>query len=299
LILPARRLALLLLSLLPLAAQADSLRLCDHSTALDAAQRDQLLRVAAVVKSTLDRSGRSVALLSRSGLDLDRFGVRYSHAGISLRSSANGPWSVRQLYYACDEGRPRIFDQGVAGFVMGISAPEQAYLSAVTLPAAAAAELERAALDNASALQLLGSRYSANAHAFGLLYQNCNQWVAELLALTWGRPASDAPPRQRAQQWLRQQGYEPTTVAAGPLYMLAGLFVPWVHQGDHPEADLQRGVYRVSLPQAIESFVQRQVPGAERLEFCHDGRRVVVHRGWTPIAPGCVPGAGDEVVALD
>ena len=52
-------------------------------------------------------------------MDLSRFGVRYSHSGVSLKTGDNAPWSVRQLYYACDEERPRLYDQGLAGFVFG------------------------------------------------------------------------------------------------------------------------------------------------------------------------------------
>jgi hypothetical protein len=40
------------------------------------------------------------------------------------------------------------------------------------------------------------------------------------------------------------------------------------------------------------------VPGAQRLEFCHTERHVVVRRGWTPLAEGCVPEDGDTVVPL-
>ena len=68
---------------------------------------------------TLEASGQAVALVARSGLDLDRFAVRYSHAGVSLRDSPNTPWSVRQLYFACEERAPRLYDQGLAGFVQG------------------------------------------------------------------------------------------------------------------------------------------------------------------------------------
>lgn len=288
-----------LLAAAPL-AQAESLRLCDLQATTTTAQKDRLLRFAALVKNELERSGGRAALLSRSGLELQRFEQRYSHAGISLRASANGPWSVRQLYYACDEGRPRLFDQGMAGFVLGIAEPDEAYVSLVTLPPAAAAALERVALDNALALQLLGQRYSANAHPQSQLFQNCNQWVAELMALAWGGDADTGlAPRVRAQRWLAAQHYEPSTVQAGPLLMLAGLFVPWVHRSDHPEADLQAGRFQLSLPASLERFVQQQLPGAHRVEFCTDGRQAVVHRGWSPVAAGCRPGPGDEVVALD
>jgi len=81
--------------------------------------------------------------------------------------------------------------------------------------------------------------------------------------------------------------------------MWATALAPWLHNDDHPPEDQARNIYRVSMPASIEAFVQAQLPGAARLEFCHSGRRVVVHRGWTPIADGCVPGEDDTVVVLD
>jgi hypothetical protein len=175
------------------AAPAAALRYCDRPAEASPAEQDRLLRVGALIKSELERSGRRVALIARSGLDLSRFGVRYSHAGVSLQASPNTPWSVRQLYYACDERRPRLFDQGLAGFLLGVDDPALGYISMVLLPEGESAALERAALDNAQALSLLGGSYSANAHPQSLRYQNCNQWLAELLALAQGA-ASGTPP---------------------------------------------------------------------------------------------------------
>jgi hypothetical protein len=63
-------------------AQA-SLRYCEPLTTLSAPQQDQMLRFTAAVKAQLAQSGQPAALVSRSGLDLSRIGLRYSHAGIS------------------------------------------------------------------------------------------------------------------------------------------------------------------------------------------------------------------------
>jgi hypothetical protein len=67
----------LLAGLWPWAAcQASAMRYCDQPAPLTAQQQDRLLRLAAVIKTTLDDSGQRLALIARSGLDLDRFGVR-------------------------------------------------------------------------------------------------------------------------------------------------------------------------------------------------------------------------------
>lgn len=280
------------------------MRHCDEPAALSAVQHDRLLRFTGVIRAALEASGDSVALVSRSGTDLVRFGQRYSHAGLSLRASAGTAWAVRQLYFACDERRPRIFDQGLAAFVQGMDRPALGFVSVVLLPAADATVLEKHALDKRLALALLGPHYSANAHAFSTRYQNCNQWVAELLATAWrGGDIDNAEPaalRAQAQDWLQAAAYAPTVFNVGSrLLMWAGALSPWLHSDDHPPQDIEQARYRVSMPASLEALVQRQAPGARRLEFCHTTTHIVMRRGWQPLGDACQAGPQDSVIALD
>jgi hypothetical protein len=303
---PARRRAPLLALLALLGAlgpwarcEAGAFRYCEPPAELDASQQDLAFRFGAVIKSTLDTSGAALALVARSGLDLSRFGLRYSHAGISLRDSPNGPWSVRQLYFDCNERRPRLFDEGIAGFLVGSGDPNTRYFSVVLIPGAEDT-LAPAVRENRLALRLVGATYSANAYAYGLRYQNCNQWVAEMLGVAWGGLADREDLRAEAQGWLQGQGYQPTRFEVGnPLLMWLGGVLPWLHRDDHPTQDIAEGRFRVSMPQSIEAFARARVPGARRIEFCHAGKRIVVREGWTPIAQGCVPEAGDRVIELE
>lgn len=284
------------------AALAGGLVFCERSSNISAADQDRMLRFTAVVKEELERSGSRVALVSRAGTDLSRFDIRYSHAGIALRDSPNGAWSVRQLYYACDESRPRLFDQGMAGFVTGADAARLGYVSIVTLAGPQADMLEAAALDKPLALTLLAGDYSANAYAWATRYQNCNQWVIEMMAAAWGslHGGSTAGAREAAQQWLREQQYEPQPVQIpGQGLMFAGQFIPLIHLSDHPQDDVFALKLRVSLPGAIEAFTHRQAPQAQRVEMCYDTRHVVVHRGWQALGPGCEAGPGDEVMDFE
>jgi hypothetical protein len=280
-------------------AQAGIPPLCERGKELSAEDQDRVLRFAAVAKQELERSGAGLALVSRAGLDLSRFGLLYSHAGIALKDNPEGPWAVRQLYYACDESRPRLFDQGIAGFAMGAEAPSSGHLSLLFLPDEQAAPLARAALDKRLALALLAGRYSANAYAFGTRYQNCNQWVAELIASAWGGLDDGKDARGHAQAWLRTQGY-----IAGPVkvpsrwMMFAGQFVPLVHVNDHPVDDIYALALQVSVPDSIESFVRHQAPQTRRVELCHDRQRIVVHHGWEPLGAECAPLPGDDIIPL-
>ncbi len=272
---------------------------CDRAHQLTAGQQDRILRFAAVVREELALADTDTVLISRSGLDLSRFNIRYSHAAIAWRDE-DKVWTARQLYYACEEERPRIYDQGMAGFAMGIDNPALGYISIVKVPAEAAQMLKEAALDKQRVLRLLAATYSANAYAYGLNYQNCNQWVMETMAAGWGHLDDGADLRERAQLWLQQAHYapEPTPVNSHWL-MFASSFVPLLHLDDHPAEDRYALKLKISLPSTVETFVHEQYPSSERVEICHDGKQVVVHRGWTPIADGCVPGEGDRVVPLD
>ncbi len=272
---------------------------CERALDISAAEQDRVLRFAGAVKGELERSGAGVALIARAGLELSRFGQLYSHAGIAQRDNPGGPWAVRQLYYACDESRPRLFDQGIAGFALGADAPSRGHIALLFLPHADGALLEKAALDKRLGLALLSGQYSANAYAYGTRYQNCNGWVAELIASAWGGLEGQARAREDAQAWLHAQGY-----TAGPVripshwMMFAGQFVPLVHMNDHPLDDLHALALHVSVPASIEDFVRRRMPQAQRVELCHDSRRIVVRRGWEGIGPSCEPQPGDEVIAL-
>lgn len=278
-----------------------SVRLCDRGTPLSAVQQDRLLQFAGVMRQVLADSGVSAAVVARSGTNLSKVGLRYSHAGVSLREPDGdaSAWSVRQLYFACDEGRPRIYDQGLAGFVSGTDDPQQVYVSLLLLPEAQAAPLAVATRDRRLALSLQTGDYSANAYPWSVRYQNCNQWVMELLAAAWGGLAAGPALRAQAQGWLAQDGYDPAPLQIRSHWIkLAAGFVPWVRLDDHPDDERYSLQLRTSVPATISAYVQQRVPGARRVELCHTPAHIVVHEGWTPIAEGCRPGPGDTVIPL-
>ncbi|OWQ43712.1 hypothetical protein CDL60_28815 [Roseateles noduli] len=291
---------------------AQAATFCDRGNEISATEQDRQLQVVAIARRALEASGASAALVSRSGTDLSRFQLQYSHSGIALKDSRNSPWSVRQLYYACDESQAKLYDQGLAGFLLSAGRTEPIRLSIVTLPEREGARLAASALDNRRSLALLSSRYSATAYAFSTRYQNCNQWVAELMGFAWA-PRDDnaaaaaaaaatvgaSPTRQQAQQWLKTLGYDPAPVVVpSHTIMFAAQFVPLVHSDDHPIDDLYAMRLQVSTPAALEAFTHRLVPDAQRVEFCATGSTIVVRRGWEPLPADCRAAAGDEVLPL-
>lgn len=292
-----RLLALTLLALLSgvRAALAGPI-LCGLPPEPDASAQRRFLHISAAVRAALERHPQAaVALVARDGTDLSRWGLRHSHAGLALRAHPRGPWTVRQLYYDCESGAPRVFDQGLAGFAHGSRLPDRGFLSLTLLPGEAALALESAALDDAAALGLLHQRYSANAYAFSERYQNCNQWLAELMALAWG----GARTRGAAQAWLREAGYEAQVVDVGWLgWLWLSRLSPWLHLDDHPEEDRARARLRISLPQALHDWLVRRHDTAVHLQVCWQGERLVLRHDARPLPADCAVDAGDEVVAL-
>ena len=276
--------AMAVLAALP--AQA-SMRFCGLPPDRSVAQEERLLLLTAAVKAELQREGAPVALVSRSGLNLGRFGLRYTHAGWSLREGADLPWAVRQLYFDCDEQFPRLFDQGLTGFVRGVDDPELAFISVVWLPQGPAEALAAAATDKARALSLQSGRYSANAYAFSTRSQNCNQWALELLAHAVAPPSSQ-PPRPAAQAWLREAGYEPSVVNVGAWWGVSALS-PWLHNDEHPLLQPEQPRYSVSTPESLEAFIRQQWPEARRVELCVGPQGVQVARGWERLNTRCEP----------
>lgn len=294
---------LLAVCLFLLTAQAlggsGSLLLCNHSVQGTPGQNDQLLQMSQVVRAILDEADAPAVLASRSGIDLDRYGVRYSHAGISLKDSPNTRWSVRQLYYACEDRTARIYDQGLPGFVLDHDPVPALYVSLVFLPPEAASRLARAALDQRLDLGLLEPAYSANAYPFSTRYQNCNQWLIELIAYAFGPPQGDAVSRAAAQDWLRANDYRPSVIDVRHRMMVwLANFVPLLHNDDQPAETLAQARYQLSLPQGVEEFVHRRYPQSRRVEVCVNAAHIVVHRGWQPMADGCAAGPGDDVRPL-
>lgn len=276
-----------------LAQASTSMRFCAGETARDASQQDRVLQVAARLREVLAAHGQPAALLARAGTQLGRFGLRYTHAALVLEEHPLAPWGVRQLYFACDERRPRLFDQGLAGFLLGADDPERGFASLLLLPAEAAAPLAAAGGDRERALALLSGEYMANAHPQDLLRQNCNQWLAELLALSWADDPK-ASTREQAQAQLQRWAYAPEPVRYGtPLWRWLAVFVPWFSMDGHPAEDLASNQLVTSLPPDLERLAQRLWPAARRVELCYTPTHWVLRQGGTPLGEDCQAEPGD------
>ncbi len=280
------------------AQAATSVRFCGAVRQRSAAEHDRVLQVAQWLREAMQVQGQPAALLARAGTNLKRFGIRYTHAAVSLQHNPLAPFGVRQLYFDCDEGRSRVFDQGLSGFLLGADDPERGFASLLLLPPDAAQALAQTALNDDTARALLAGQYVANAHPADLLRQNCNQWLAELLALSWGKAASAT--REQAQVQLADWQYRPEPVRyRWAFWRWATVFVPWLSFQGHPPEDAARNELFTSLPPDLERVAQQRWQGTQRLELCYTPEHAVLRRNGPPLSEACEAHAGDQVRRFD
>ena len=208
-------------------AAAHAGRSCENKPPkADAIQRS--MQLAEHTASTLDRSGAQVVALARIGQNLSEYGVRYSHFGLAYRD--NGRWRVVHKLNQCGTANAAVYRQGLGEFFLD---DLYEYEAAVVIPTPEIqAKLLPVLRDNARLAQLNTPAYSMVAYPWAQTYQQSNQWALETFAMAQ-EPA--AVSRERAQAWLKLQGYTPTTLHIGPLKRMGGrMTAANIAFDDHP-----------------------------------------------------------------
>jgi len=220
-----RPLAMLLLALAAAGAQAG--RSCE-TRAPDALAVQRAMTLAEHTADALDASGADVVLLARAGQDLSRWGLAWSHLGLAYR---DGPrWRVAHKLNQCGSGRADVYRQGLGEFFLDDLFD---YRAAIVVPAPELqARLLPALRDDRRLAQLHTPAYSMVAYPWAQKYQQSNQWAIETLAMAQDPAAAD---RERAQAWLRLQGYAPSTLRIDAFSRLgARLGAANIAFDDHP-----------------------------------------------------------------
>ena len=177
-----------------------------------AAAVGQAMTLAEHTAAALDKSGARVVVLARAGQNLDQWGLRYSHLGFAYREPAAGAggrpvWRVLHKLNQCGTAQASIWRQGLGEFFLDDLYDYRA--GVVVLAPEVQERLLPVLRSNAQALRLDTPAYSMLAYPWSTTYQQSNQWAIETLAYAF-EPAAGT--RERAQAWLKLQGYEPTTL---------------------------------------------------------------------------------------
>jgi hypothetical protein len=212
---------------------------------------EQGLTLAERTANALDASGHRVVFLARSGQDLRKYGLRYSHLGIAYRQSdgqGGEVWRVIHKLNHCGTAEAALYRQGLGEFFLDDLWRFEAAYSA---PSPEVQDRLIALLkDDRRAVALNHKPYSIVSYAWSQRYQQSNQWLIETMAAAM---APTVYSRAQAQAWLRFQGYEPTPLRLGPLTRLGGrMTAANVAFDDHPNA--QRFADRIETVTADSVF---------------------------------------------
>ena len=181
---------------------------------------ERAMHLAAATARALDASGAQVVVVARAGQDLSRYGLRYSHLGLAYREAppregVPGTWRVAHKLNQCGTDHGALYRQGLGEFFLDDLFEYQA--GVVVLAPPLQAKLLPVLRDNERLARLHTAAYSMVAYPWATRYQQSNQWAIETLASAQ-EPAAQS--RERAQAWLKLQGYEPTTLRLGALTRL-------------------------------------------------------------------------------
>ncbi|GAB1386178.1 hypothetical protein MASR1M59_13260 [Melaminivora sp.] len=244
--------AIAALTTVTLATPAWAGRSC-QARRLDAQAIERGMALASQTAAAFDASGAQVLLLARAGQDLTRYGLRWSHMGWAWRTP-DGHWRVTHKLNDCGSAQGHLWRQGLGEFFLDDPWRYEA-VWAVPSPALQAG-LAALLHSQADSRRLQHVPYSMVSYAWGLRYQQSNQWAIETLAAALQPQAVHG--RAQAQQWLRAQGYQPGRLTLGPLTRLgAQLSQANLAFDDHPMAQRLAGQIDTVTVDSVLAWLQQ------------------------------------------
>jgi hypothetical protein len=217
----------------------------------------QSLALAQRTFAALDASGAGVALVSRAGQDLSKYGVDYSHMGIVVRDHSAGRWTVVHELNTCGTAASDLYVEGVGNFFL---TDLYRYRAQVVIPGPDLQARLAALLAGRTGRRLHEPHYNMLSYVYSTRYQNSNQWVLEILAAA-SAPAGAVETRAEAQAWLRTQGYRVPTIHVDAMTRLGGrMFRANVAFDDHPFDRRMAGQIDTVSTDAVVNFVRTRDP---------------------------------------
>ncbi|GGY46934.1 DUF2145 domain-containing protein [Pseudoduganella sp. SL102] len=250
---------LLVAACLVVAAPAWAGRSCEE-TPMSVAETVKSMDLAQRTFEALDASGSQVALVSRAGQDLSKYGLHYSHMGIVVRDHPAGRWTVVHELNECGTAASALYNEGLGNFFLSGLFRHDAQ---VVIPGPEAQARLAQLVTTRTARRLHDADYNMLSYAWSTRYQNSNQWVLETYAAA-SAPAGQVETREEAQAWLKQTGFAPITVYVPSVKRLGGrMFRANVAFDDHPFGRRMAGQIDTITTDAIVRYVQAVDPAAK------------------------------------
>ncbi len=244
------RSAVALACLLALAVPARAGRPCEQKP-LSALATRKGFALAKATLETLEKSGEQVALLARVGSDASEYGIRFTHIGFVWRDHPEGRWRVVHLLNTCGTDQSKLYTEGLANFYLD---ELFAWEGRIIFPSKALQTALADLFQSGEAADLHQPKYNLVAYPFSEKYQNCTAWTLEVLARAMAGPNHRR--REDVQQWLKSNGFTPTTMKLGALKRLgARMTQANMAFDDHPDDRRFSAQIDVVTVAAIEAFL--------------------------------------------
>jgi hypothetical protein len=255
-----RTLLLALACLALLGGQARAGQTCSENPPT-AETLQKAFRLALKTRDALEASGAEVALIARVGQDLSKYRLRYSHLGFAWRDHPQGRWLVVHMLNQCGTANSDLFNEGLANFFLD---DLFAWEGLIVVPSEETQKKIAASLREGNFVRLHEPNYNMLAYPFSTRYQNSNQWALETIADAVG-PGPSAG-RTEAQQWLKANGYAPTTLEIPAMTRLGGrMFRANIAFDDHPSERRWAGQIDTVTVESVFAFVAARDPASKRV----------------------------------
>ena len=223
------------------------------------------LNLAARTSKALDaefqKNGTQVVLLARQGQDLSKYDLKYSHYGWAYKTPA-GPWRVAHKLNECGTAGGHVYRQGLGEFFLD---DMWRYEAVIQVPVPAVQQALLNFLTAPSVLRLQSEPYSMVSYAWGIKYQQSNQWATETLAAAMDPNAIQN--RAQAQAWLQAKGYEPSSLIIRAISRLGGrMTAANIAFDDHPNDKRYASRIETVTVDSVTQWLQRtQMAAAVRV----------------------------------
>ncbi|KGP62891.1 hypothetical protein EP47_07765 [Legionella norrlandica] len=213
-------------------------------------------RSALAIQKDLNRSAATVALIARVGSNLQKYGLHYSHIGFAVKNYPGRPgqWTVLHLLNECGTTNSSLYAQGLMNFFMDnlYSMDYQ-----IMIPDTATQNKVKTMLMPDTVKQMHNSHYNMIAYPFSAKYQNSNQWILEVIAISLNPNTPHS--HTAAQHYLLKTGYRPSLIHINPMEKIgASMFNKHIAFDDHPFAEQKSHNFSTVTVISIENYLKKR-----------------------------------------
>lgn len=238
----------------------------DHARAAETARK---------VRDALETHDAPLALVSRHGTDLSKYGLHYSHMGFVVRDHPNGRWTIVHLLNECGTAESRIYAEGLVNFFAGTLVSQDVRIDWLA-PSKASRLLQL--LEGRAPLVLHDPDYNMLARFDSKRMQNSTAWNLEMLAATQ-LPDDVMVSRPAAQAQAARGGHRPDIIHVPyGKRLVGGIFTANVSFTDHPVRTRLSGDYPVVTVRSVLRYLE-DVDAIARTREWRGGRET------EPLAP--------------